>query len=842
MDQRRQEWKNRRKAYKKAKRKYIFHWRGLCVLFLVLAVVSAPLTVIAKRNDNRLADRFGGDFWRLSKEDKNAVYYASDFETPEHLAEHAKEIYKQATCESAVLLMNDQNALPLPSGSQVSLFFDSEGNPLYSRRAELETALKEVGFTLRDGEADVALVCLSGAPEGETLSLLQTAADASEKLVVLLCADRLTRGDFLTGDACGMDAAMLLGNVYEPNAVAEMLAGKTSPSGRLPYTQTTATNPTLSGVYGGNPGENIPENALSYTVAREGIYTGYKYFETRYEDYVMGNGNAGNFAYADVVVFPFGYGLSYTIFSYSDMTVAHHAQTDKFELTITVTNTGTVAAKEAVQVYAQTPYTEYDRDNGIEKSSVSLVGMAKTKLLAPGDSEKVTVLVNKADMFSYDSVAGAYRLDAGNYYLTVARDAHAAVNNILAAKECTPESTEYRMTTAGDATLTYRWEQLQPETKVSQNSLPFADPSGYPGITEEVKWLSRKDWSSADNDTTKQFQFTQQLLEDMGKTQYSPGDYPSVPMPTMGAQNGRKLCDMVGLAFDDPQWQTLLDQLSFHEMQEMLSDAYRVLLPAESVQAPGIRYGYGSVDSLAATFNTELMYELGTLLGNFCLQEGVTGLQISGDGAEDVFLAGKTCAGQVLGVQSKGVIALVEGKDLENIALWLNEQTAREQYLRFWQYALQEGNAKGMVVSSHRLGAQWFGSATELMQNILREEWGYTGIALCGSELASQMSYADGVMAGITGFGTLEQGDIDQLANYKNDPVVVSAMRQACHYHLFVLANSAAMNGIGENTVVHSTEIWLVMVLAAVFAASAVLAVVFGVLWRRGKKKREALL
>ncbi len=842
MDQRRQEWKNRRKVYKKAKRKHIFPWRGLCVLFLVLAVMSAPLTVVAKRYEKTVADRFGGDFWQLSKEDKNAVYYASDFETAEQLAEHAKEIYKQATCESAVLLMNENNALPLPSGSQVSLTFDSEENPLYSRQEELETALKETGFTLRDGEADVALVCLSGPPEGETISLLQRAAETSEKLVVLLCTEGLTRADFLMGDACGMDAAMLLGSVYEPNAVAQLLSGKATPSGRLPYTQTAAAQSVSTETYGGVAGENMPENALSYTVVREGIYTGYKYFETRYEDFVMGTGNAGNFAYGSTVVFPFGYGLSYTIFSYSDMAVEHHAQTGKLELSVTVTNTGAVAGKEAVQVYAQTPYTDYDRENGIEKPSVSLVGMAKTKLLTPGDSEKVTVLVNKADMFSYDSVAGAYRLDAGSYYLTVARDAHAAVNNVLAAKEYTPESTQYRMTTAGDATLTYRWEQLQPETKVSQNSLSFADPNGYPGITEEVKWVSRKDWSSADNDTTKQFQFTQQLLEDMGKTQYSPGDYPSVPMPTMGAQNGLKLYDMVGLAFDDPRWQTLLDQLTFCQMQEMLSDAYRVLPAVDSVQAPGVRYGYGSVTTLAATFDTELMYALGTLLGNFCLQEGFAGLQVSGAGSEDAFLSGKTCAGQVLGVQSKGVIALVEGPSLGNNALWLGEQTAREQYLRFWQYALQEGNAKGMVVSSHRLGAQWFGSATELMQNLLREEWGYTGIALCGSELAAQMSYVDGVMAGITGFGTLEQGDIDQLANYKNDPVVVSAMRKACHYHLYAVANSAAMNGIGENTRIHSTEIWPVTVLGAVSATSAALAIVFGLLWYGGKKKREALL
>ncbi|MBR4016505.1 MAG: fibronectin type III-like domain-contianing protein [Oscillospiraceae bacterium] len=842
MDQRRQEWKKRRKAYKKAKRKYISPWRGLCVLFLVLAVVSAPLTVAAKRHEKTVADWFGADFWRLSKEDAKALYYTSDFETPEQLAEHAKEIYKQAACESAVLLMNNHKALPLTGGSQIRLVFDSGENPLNFRREELETALQKAGFTLSDGETDVAVVCLSGVPEGETSSLLQRAAETSEKLVVLLCTDSLTRADFLMGDACGIDAALLLGSVIVPDAVAQLLSGKDTPSGRLPYTQTVAAQSVSPETYGGVAGENMPENALMYTLTREGIYTGYKYFETRYEDYVMGTGNAGNFLYSDHVVFPFGYGLSYTIFTYSDMTVEHHAQTGKLELSVTVTNTGAVAGKEVVQVYAQTPYTDYDRENGIEKPSVSLVGMAKTKLLAPGDSEKVTVLVNKGDMFSYDTMSGAYRLDAGNYYLTVARDAHAAVNNILAAKECTPESTEYRMTMAGDATLTYRWEQLQPETKESQNRLSFADPNGYTGITEETKWLSRRDWASSGNNAPKPFQLTQKLLADMEKTQYSPGDYPSVPMPTLGAQNGLTLYDMVGLAFDDPQWQTLLDQLTFRQMQTLLSDADRVLPAVDGVEAPGVRYGYGSVATLAASFDTELMYELGTLLGNFCLQQGVFGLQISGAASEDAFLAGKTCAGQVLGVQSKGVIALVEGPDLGNVALWQNEQTAREQNLRFWQYALQESNAKGMMAENHRLGAQWSGSATEQMQDILRQEWGYTGIVLCDSELAAQMSYVDGVMAGVTGFGTQEKTHLNQLKKYENDPVVVSAMRKACHYHLYAVANSAAMNGIGEDTSVRSTEIWPVTVLAATFAASVVMSVVFGILWYRGKKKREALL
>ena len=125
----------------------------------------------------------------------------------------------------------------------------------------------------------------------------------------------------------------------------------------------------------------MPENALMYTLTREGIYTGYKYFETRYEDYVMGTGNAGNFLYSDHVVFPFGYGLSYTIFTYSDMTVEHHAQTGKLELSVTVTNAGAAAGREVVQVYAQTPYGEYEQKNLVEKSAIQLLNFEKSPVI-----------------------------------------------------------------------------------------------------------------------------------------------------------------------------------------------------------------------------------------------------------------------------------------------------------------------------------------------------------------------------------------------------------------------------------------------------------------------------
>jgi beta-glucosidase len=173
----------------------------------------------------------------------------------------------------------------------------------------------------------------------------------------------------------------------------------------------------------------------------------------------MGTGNAGEYAYGDEVAFPFGYGKSYTQFDYSDMYVVYNQDTDRFEVTVTVTNSGNMAGKETVQVYFQAPYTQYDKDNGVEKASVNLVGFKKTAILEVGESVELTIEVDKRDIASYDAYGyGTYILDEGTYYLTAATDSHNAINNILAAKDLTAEQ-EARMDGEGDASVVGTWTQ-----------------------------------------------------------------------------------------------------------------------------------------------------------------------------------------------------------------------------------------------------------------------------------------------------------------------------------------------------------------------------------------------
>ena len=231
-----------------------------------------------------------------------------------------------------------------------------------------------------------------------------------DKIVVLINTSNALQVDFLKNNEYGVDAALWIGGVGATgiNAVAEILNGGINPSGSLvdTYCYDNYSSPAMQNftpvVYDGDTSQ-IPAHADTYMVYQEGIYVGYKYYETRYEDYVMGTGNAGEYAYNDDVAFPFGYGLSYTDFEYSDMSMSYDEATTTYTFNVKVTNTGDVAGKETVQIYVSSPYTQYDIENKVEKASVSLVGFEKTDILAPGASETLTIKVDGDYIASYDA-------------------------------------------------------------------------------------------------------------------------------------------------------------------------------------------------------------------------------------------------------------------------------------------------------------------------------------------------------------------------------------------------------------------------------------------------------
>ena len=246
----------------------------------------------------------------------------------------------------------------------------------------------------------------------EEKDLLAMARENFDKVIVLINSTNAMQCDFLTDDSYGVDAALWIGytGTWGLNAVADILTGEVNPSGHLvdTYCNDNSTAPSLVNFYGTQYANATEDNNAEwydfmldgnkyYNVYSEGIYIGYRYYETRYEDAVLGQGNAGDYDYNANVAYPFGYGLSYTTFDWSNFKSSYDAATDSFNVSVDVKNTGSVAGKEVVQVYFQSPYTDYDKQNKVEKAAVELCGFGKTEILEPGASETVTVNVPRSE-------------------------------------------------------------------------------------------------------------------------------------------------------------------------------------------------------------------------------------------------------------------------------------------------------------------------------------------------------------------------------------------------------------------------------------------------------------
>lgn len=729
-----------------------------------------------------------------------------------------------------------------------------------------------------------------------------------DKIVVLLNTSNALQVDFLKNNEYGVDATLWIGGVGATgiNAVAEILNGGINPSGSLvdTYCYDNYSSPAMQNfspiVYEGDT-SLIPAHADTYMIYQEGIYVGYKYYETRYEDYVMGTGNAGAYAYSDDVAFPFGFGLSYTDFEYSDMSMSYDKETTTYKFNVKVTNIGDVAGKETVQIYVSSPYTQYDIDNKVEKAAVSLVGFEKTDILAPGASETLTIAVDGDYVASYDAYgAGTYILDAGDYYFTAATDAHDAVNNVLAAKGFTPENTNGRMDVTGKEALVTVWNNPALDTttyatsdagKAIVNQLDSADLNRNEEVGQTVTYVTRNDWEGTMPDLAKtvKIALNDYLVQALQDQQYTTDADSTVEMPVLGAKNGLKLVDMIGLDYDDPKWDELLDQLSFDDMVSLIGDAFHWTMPVLSVQAPGTRDENGpqgltvalfgsqlgvettaltSEDVLAATFNKELVYEIGNIVGNDCLEAGVTFLY--GPGAnthrtpyggrnfeyysEDSVLSSEIGKAEVQGIEEKGVFVVMKHfalndseQDRIGLGVWLNEQSAREIYLRAFQGALEDSQASGngVMMAYTRWGAQWSGSNEGLVKGILNEEWQCNGLQITDNVLSTMVNGIDGVMGGTTAYDSMLvfyiTGD-GGLPQFENDPVAVSNMREACHHNLYAIANSQAMNGIGPDTTIKKREP-IVQTLSRIgafgFSALFLLSVAMWILKVRKFKKTE---
>ncbi len=676
-----------------------------------------------------------------------------------------------------------------------------------------------------------------------------------------------------------VDACLWVGNVGIGgiDAVAKALVGDVVPSGRLTdtYVKDYFSSPamaswvltnsagTFSAKYGNS--DLLSSDAQKrYGVYVEGIYVGYRYYETRYEDMVLGRANTGDFDYNAVVSRPFGYGLSYTTFAYRDYAVTESE--DGWQISVTVENTGDVAGKEVVQIYLQKPYTEYDESVGIEKASVELAAFGKTDLLSPGESQTVTLSVSREQLKTYDANGyKTYILEPGEYYLAVGTTAHDALNNILALKGKTVAdgmdtdgNAAFAMQIGKDIVLDPTTYAVSSETGTEiTNQLDFADINKYEGRGDNaVTYVSRSDWTGTFPTAAVALTVTEQMIADLESVKAIP-DGDSADMPTYGASNGLSLIMLRGTDDDDTLWDDLLDQMTWDEQAELVMLAGYGSKGISSIALPEIKAQDGPtgvVDSAedvsfpsegiwAASFNTSLIEKVGDALAEDALNAGVTGMYLPGVNihrtpfggraheyfSEDPYLSGIAVSSEIQGLQAKGVIPYVKHyvfNDQEDsrigIGIWLNEQSARELYLLPFEYAVapSKGNAHGVMSSFNRAGCIWTSASSALMETILRDEFGFDGVVLTDMALGQNayMSY-DSFVYG-TDLFLDPSGAKTQFDSYASSTVFRQAVRQAIHRYLYTVVNySAAMNGFSAASEIVSVMPWwqlLILVLQTV--------------------------
>ena len=642
------------------------------------------------------------------------------------------------------------------------------------------------------------------------------------------------------------------------NALGKVFSGEVNPSGKTPdtfiYDMTTApwwnnaekteyTNLADLAVEGMNAG-TAQVYAPAFTNYVEGIYVGYKYYETAAQE--------GAIDYDKTVQYPFGYGLSYTEF---EQKMGELEEKDgQISVDVEVTNSGDVAGKDVVEVYYKPPYT----NGGIEKSSANLIEFAKTDLLQPGESQTVTVTFSIEDMASYDeNNAKAYVLEKGDYVISINSDSHTVLD---------------QKTYTADKDVVYKGENKRTSDDTAATNV-FEDAKG------DVTYLSRADHFANYEEATaapasaelgEPYVSEYHLNSNFDKTTYLNDED---VMPTTGADNGLTLADMRDADYDDPRWEKLLDQLTVDEMANMIAMAGYQTAAMDSVgkvatldfDGPAaINNNFTGVGSIgfpievvvASTWNKGLAQAWGECMGKISQEMGAEGWYAPGMNthrtafgarnyeyfSEDGVLAGNMGAKAVEGARKYGVysyikhFALYEG-NAKMVSVWSNEQAIREIYLKPFEISVKQGGANAVMVSWSFLGDKWTGECSNLMNTVLREEWGFRGMALTDffrnnghGFMNADAALANGVDVMLSTFN----GEENNVANPEH-PTSVLQMRNACKNVMYTVVSSWAYDGEHEETGMENWKkagIGIDIVIALFMAGMEVLVI-------RGYKKRK---
>lgn len=902
-------------------------FRGLASIFSFFLIIIIMAMPVAETYSGRINTVLGVSTSKIVSDDNTSsvdtVYYTSDYGNDIYDEAQLLQLENDAAKESvieqeegSVLLLNNDNALPIEKDISVTLFGQSSiehislgassgdfggtvDGPFYTYHSTSNGMLELVPYvdamksvfnvneTLLDayevseyqrvkdasdpeiGEApssfytddikeswqidynDAAIIMLTRqasedcdlvteTSEGisqlalcqdeiDLLMMIQNEKEAGvfDKVIVLINSNwAMELGEL---ESYGVDSVLWIGSpgVVGFTGVANLLVGDATPSGKLVDIYATNSLSAPANTYAQMnvcTWENLDEVLEActdsdkyisyYMIYAEGIYVGYKYYETRYEDVVLGQGNASSlvgstssnsWSYHEEIVYPFGYGLSYTTFDQVIDTVDYNEILDIYTISVTVTNTGSYSGKSVVEVYSQTPYGDYEIENKVEKASVNLVGFGKTDELQPGSSETVLVEVDGYLLASYDySDAEGYILSEGDYYLAIGDDAHEALNNILEAKGATGLTNINGNLVVGNLDQVYQWTQEELDTityrysDYTSNPVTniFDDADINNLETDTITYLSRNDWEGTYPVEHISVTATAEMITDLDNDTYEKFvDSLSASDFSQGVDSGIMFVDMKDVSYDDDYtWDLFLNQLTIEEMCSILvdqngSDAIESInmlstyrgddmdcLEQVTFKATGNSgISWNSTVVMTSTWNTERISERTRYTANEAYFMGCTEIWSGGPNLHRTPFNGRASAyysedgnlGYLVGaiiaekVQEYGVILglkhlAVNDQEAhrESIATFTNEQALREIYLRAFEGAYCLGGAQGCMTAFNRLGTTYCGSSDELMTSLLDDEWEYTGHITSDAVVAMDYKthYAENIIAGIDYF------------------------------------------------------------------------------------------
>lgn len=640
-------------------------------------------------------------------------------------------------------------------------------------------------------------------------AMLNRVEQEFDKVIVVVNVSNTFEMGFVNNEA--IDAALWVGAPGQTgfNALGRILTGEVNPSGRTTdtYLYDLKQDPTFANIgkhhYTGT--DDLFQKDLDPSLMpgyqfvdyREGIYLGYRFFETYYRD--------NNEGYNNAVQYPFGYGLSYSNFEKQLVSSSFDGQT--VHATVSVRNTGSVPGKEVVQLYQTAPYT----NGGIEKSEVELVAFDKTKELAPNETETMTFDIPVEKLASYDyRNQKAYVLESGEYALKLMNNSHEVIQQSSFTVPSTIVYSGSNQRSTDKAPVTNQFDHAEGDLEYLSRANNFENYSRViqPAVDREMS----------------------QALIDEAKL--GP-DLEGGQAPTFNAKNGLSLSDLVGVDYNDEKWNQLLDQMSVDEMVNMVAKGGYQTQAVRSINKPatididgpaGLNTFVGSGKRgsaspvavvMAATWNTDLALQRGTLLGYEALELGVNGwygpamnLHRGAFGgrnfeyySEDPYIAAEFSKNETKGAQDKGLYAYIkhfalneqESNRNSRILVWANEQAIRQLYLKPFEASVEDGGATAVMSSYNYIGSRWAGADSNLLNNVLRSEWGYKGLVL--TDYFGNYDYMNGDAAIANGndimLSTL--GTFGATPTHTDNAKVQQNLRQASKNVLYTVANSNAM-------------------------------------------------